>query len=373
MCGLYIHIPFCKQKCKYCDFYSLPLRSNIIDKYINALKREIDYWSIKCSNKFFDSLFIGGGTPSVLGDKLCFVVDYALKSFNFAENSEITVEANPESLSAELAVSLRKSGVNRISIGAQSFDDEQLKIIGRIHDSNQIESAVSNIKDAGFDNFNIDLMFALPVNSNKSSLILDIWKNTVEKALSLNPTHISAYSLTLEEHTPLYRDTEKYYFPSEDEEDDMYRYLCDKLQDSGYSHYEISNYALNGRECRHNLKYWRHEEYLGIGPAAHSFMDGYRFYYNKDLANFILGNDTLSEYDKITELESVKEQIMTGLRTKYGVSLDLLNEQSTKELIEMLKKNNLATVKNNSLILTEQGYRVSNDIINRIFDCKKIR
>jgi len=373
MCGLYIHIPFCKQKCRYCDFYSLPFRTELIEKYVLALKREIDYWSDRYSNKQFDSMFIGGGTPTILDNKLCDIVEYAINAFGFETNSEITVEANPESLNFNLAVSLKKSGVNRISIGAQSLDDEQLGIIGRIHDSKQIFKAVDSIKKAGINNFNIDLMFALPVEFQKSNIILDIWKDTVNNALSLKPTHISAYSLTLEEHTPLYRDIDKYYFPTEDEEDNMYDYLCKTLRDSGYSHYEISNFALKGMECKHNIKYWNQSEYLGIGPAAHSFMDGNRFSYNKDLANFIIGNNTLSEFTKIDKQEFILEQIMTGLRTKYGIPMGMLSEKDTTQFIDRLISNNLADIIEGNLVLSELGYRVSNDIINRIIDCKKIR
>ncbi len=375
MTGLYIHIPFCRKKCKYCDFYSLNTNDELMLKYCDAVVSDIKKYAAIYANKKFDSLFVGGGTPTILGDKLCSIIDSALNSFDFEKDAEITTEANPESLNLPLLKSLKSIGVNRISIGVQSFDDEQLKILGRIHDSDMAKRAIYNIKSSGIDNFNIDLMFAIPDYRNNASEFIPKWQNTLDTALDFSPAHISAYSLTLEKNAPLMRMTDLIY-PSEDDEDVMYKMLCQKAKDNGFKHYEISNYCKDGYECRHNMKYWSQEEYLGLGPGAHSYIDNQRLALPRKLAGYITKDHLPDILQNITEEESVKERILTGLRTYKGISYseigDYYNINMLKDFANKLQLSGLAENNGDGFSLTERGYRVSNTIINTVLSLKKV-
>ncbi len=373
-CGLYIHIPFCKSKCNYCDFYSVCVDSNVKEAYFNAVIANIDCLSKEFSEKKFDSLFVGGGTPSVMGDMLSRIIEKANKSFNFDSQSEISVEVNPESVTKNLMSSLADVGVNRISMGVQTFNEAQLKILGRIHTNEDVYNAVNRVISSGISNFNLDLMFALPVASHNIDPVT-VWKDTVNKVLTYNPTHISAYSLTLEENTPLYNNMDSYSFPSEKQEDEMYLYLCEQLKNNGYSHYEISNFAKIGYECKHNLKYWEHNEYLGIGPGAHSYINGKRYCVPSDINSYCNGAVGLEEYEGIDDFEAVYEKLITGLRLAKGIDLtDYSKYYDTEEIADFAKKlqeNELAMLKNYRFSLTEKGFRVSNSVINHIENYRK--
>ena len=373
-CGLYIHIPFCKSKCNYCDFYSVCGDAPLKESYYNALIRNIEKLSEIYSVKKFDSLFIGGGTPSVMGERLAKIIYKATESFNFEINSEISVEVNPESVTDTLSISLFNAGVNRISMGVQTFDKEQLKILGRIHNNEDVYNAVNSFTKNGISNFNIDLMFSLPITDRFSDTV-SLWENSLNTALDFNPKHLSAYSLTLEENTLLYKNMNNYYFPTEQQEEDMYSFLCEKMKKGGYSHYEISNYAIPGYECKHNLKYWEHKEYLGIGPGAHSFINGKRYCVPCDIYSYSSGNTSMEEYENIDEVESVYERLITGLRLSKGINItDFSNYYNTDKITsyaQKLQENGLSILNNQRFSLTEKGFRVSNTIINQLDNYRK--
>ncbi len=368
-CGLYIHIPFCKSKCNYCDFYSLCGSESVKTEFINTLMADINFYGEKYKDKEFDTLFVGGGTPTVLGVRLGEIIGNTLNRFNFLPDSEITVEANPESLSIETARSLALSGVNRVSMGAQTFNEEQLRIIGRIHSVKDVYDAVNNLLINGITNYNIDLMFGLPVLDEKQDA-LEIWNKTLTEAFGLKPKHLSAYSLTLEENTPLYKNKDKLCFPNEDTEELMYSVLCENAKRAGFEHYEISNYSLPGFECRHNLKYWEHKEYLGIGPSSHSYIDSQRSKVTGSVEDYINGLAITDIYENINDTESIYEELITGLRLKKGIELSrfkkLYNINEIEKLCNQLVKLNYVMLNNGILSLTEKGFRISNSIIYEI-------
>ena len=373
-CGLYIHIPFCKAKCSYCDFYSVCQNQSLKEDYFTAINKNIVTLVKEYNDKRFDSLFIGGGTPSVMGEMLPLIIDKALNSFNFLSENEVSVEVNPESVTDELMSSLSNVGVNRISMGVQTFNESQLKILGRIHTNSDVYNAVNSVVKSGIRNYNLDLMFALPVSDENMDPV-SVWQNTVLKAMEYKPNHISAYSLTLEENTPLYKNINNYFFPTEQQEDNMYLFLCEQLGNNGFSHYEISNYAKVGYECKHNLKYWLHNEYLGIGPGAHSYINGKRYSVKSDINAYCNGNAYMEEYEQIDAFENTYERLITGLRLSSGINLldfsMYYDIEKIAILAEIMQENGLVFIKNNILALTEKGFRVSNTIINQIDNYRK--
>ena len=268
--SLYIHIPFCKQKCLYCDFPSYAGKENLIDDYINALNKEI---LNKCRDFKIISIFIGGGTPSYLDEKNLESLFKTINLLNLQDIMEFTVECNPGTLNEEKLKIMKKYNVNRISMGLQSTNDSLLKEIGRIHTFEEFKKNYFQARKAGFENINMDLMFGLPDQS------LEDWEKTLEDAVSLNPDHISAYSLIIEEGTCFYKlyNNNKLNLPSEDDERNMYLITKKILNRHGYHQYEISNYSKDKKECFHNKVYWKCNEYLGLGVSASSFIDEKRF------------------------------------------------------------------------------------------------
>ena len=254
--GLYIHIPFCKRKCNYCDFPSFQgISQTEKKKYVDALISEINSYSRPEKIKV-NTVFIGGGTPSLLGgEEMGRVLSSVYESFEISEDAEISMEANPGTLTLENAIAYRSSGINRISIGSQSFCENELKKLGRIHNSGAISEAVAIAREAGFSNINLDLMYGIPEQT------MDSFKRSLDSLIALSPEHVSVYGLIIEEGTPFFRGLTELRLPTEDAECDMYYLAAQLLSDNGYRHYEISNYAKEGYECRHNLKYWRDEEY----------------------------------------------------------------------------------------------------------------
>jgi oxygen-independent coproporphyrinogen-3 oxidase len=351
--GLYLHIPFCKKKCAYCDFYSAVFSDQLTDKYLTALKREIKQWGGKI-NRPIDTIYLGGGTPSLLNDRLCDLLGCVRENFSLAENAEITLEINPQDNIEVILKNAKNAGVNRLSIGAQSGIDNELKILGRTHSANDTQKAVKIARDLGFNNISLDLMIGLP-NSTLETL-----KQSLDFLIGMNPEHISAYILKIEPKTLFYKTQDTLNLPSEDEICDQYLFMCDYLEQNGYNHYEISNFAKNGCESRHNLKYWNCQEYLGLGPSAHSFLDGKRFFYPRDMKAFIDGNTPTPDGDG----GDLAEQIMLGLRLKKGVDVALL---PTKNL-DVYLKNGLAKTENGKFYLTNQGMLLSNQIISRILE-----
>lgn len=276
--GVYIHVPFCAKKCPYCDFYSRTGNEKAYEAYTDILLQKISGWGEKLDRKA-DTLYFGGGTPSLLGaERLVRIAERVRNCFG-NDITETTVEVNPSREDFDFG-KLIKGGINRISVGLQSADDEELKFLGRQHDSAQAKKCINAAKNAGFENISLDLMIALP-DQTKSSL-----ERSVEFCAEQGAKHISAYILKIEPQTVFYKNREKLNLPDDDESAELYETLCDLMKQYGYNHYEISNFCKSGYESRHNLKYWHDEEYIGIGPSAHSFIDGKRFYCPRKMKSF---------------------------------------------------------------------------------------
>lgn len=317
--GIYIHIPFCASKCGYCDFYSLAGCERLMPKYHNALIEHINEASQQLQDYYTDTVYFGGGTPSFYGARRICEIFNALKcSALVYKTAEVTMECNPDSIKKRDMNTLLEAGVNRLSIGAQSANDDILKLIGRRHNWKQVETAVKNARSAGFKNISLDLIYGLPSQSKAD------WADTLTKAISLKPEHLSCYGLKLEEGTPMYGYKDSPMLPDDDEQADMYLYTVETLERFGYRQYEISNFAQSGFESKHNLKYWNLRDYMGFGPGAHSCVGGIRYSYVKDLRRYISGiqsEDTIiDEYEKVDLLARASEYIMLGMRTTRGIS-----------------------------------------------------
>ena len=334
--GLYIHIPFCVTKCNYCDFLSLGGMSGEDHAiYIDALSAELEYYADK--GVLLDSIYIGGGTPSLLAHGLISRIMEKVRScFSLAKTAEITIESNPGLLDADKLTAYRRAGVNRLSIGAQSLNDELLHFMGRVHNSDTFIRNYALARDCGFENISVDLMFAIPGQT------LDIWMDSLERTVDLEPEHISFYSLQIEEGTPFFELRKKGVMePVEDEVDRcMYRDTIDLLKGRGYRHYEISNAAKPSYESRHNLKYWSMDEYLGVGLGAHSYVDGWRFSNETDLKKYLrvkggtFRNDRQSGagpwatwLHENTTSDEMSEFLFTGLRKIEGIALSVFEEK----------------------------------------------
>lgn len=366
--GLYIHIPFCASKCYYCDFYSLANKKEFIEPYVNALIREIGIWGEKLKDREIDTIYFGGGTPSIIGEKHIEKVLIEIRQhFNVNNDAEITLEANPDSANEEFLKAIYLAGVNRISFGVQSFNDEELKLLGRVHHKNQAKNAIENAKKAGFQNISLDLMFAIPNQTPNS------FEQSIKNALSLKPQHISAYALKLEEGTPLYAKRQDLNLVNEDIEFQMFGLLSDTLEKEGYSHYEISNFALPDFHSRHNKKYWTGEEYLGLGTAAHSFIEQKRFCEFENMDDFLNERRT-KETIFISKEESIKEYIMLGLRQSEGISFNRLKDMVDFKVLKEIKIKakkfehlGFGKTENDFFKLNLKGLWLSNSVINEFF------
>ena len=353
---LYIHIPFCARKCAYCDFLSFAVPESTYRDYMDKLIEEIYGQSLCFPDSCVISIFLGGGTPSLLPADLIgelFAVLYGC--FTIAEDAEITIEANPGTLTMEKLEVYRESGINRLSLGLQSADDMELKMLGRIHTFDDFLKSYQRARQVGFDNISVDLMSALPGQD------LHSWKNTLRKVMMLKPEHISAYSLIIEEGTPFF---ERYgkgghvdELPSEEEERRMYWRTAKLLKDYGYCRYEISNYALPGYECRHNLGYWNRTEYLGIGTGAASLMDNRRWNYGEEPVG-------------LSVREQMEEFMFLGLRKMEGVSKAKFEESFGRGMEEVYGKvlgkmytMGLMEGEGEFVRLTERGIDVSNGVM----------
>lgn len=314
MSGLYLHIPFCVKKCSYCDFVSYGGREELLPSYLSALKKEAEEYK----NESIDTVFIGGGTPSLIGEKdFANLASFLFSNFNIAKDCEITVECNPQSVTKEKLCVYKDSGVTRVSVGAQSLSDEVLGELGRSHSLRELENAVKNIKDVSFNSFNLDLIFALPNQTVKA------WEETLKKATEYSPDHISCYSLTVEPATPLGKGviSGKIKLPTEETEREMYSVTEKILKKSGLEQYEISNYAKKGKECKHNIKYWECEEYIGLGCAAHSYYKGARYRNTSNLCEYIASKGRKEDYTPLDREAMIEERIMLGLRMNRGVDI----------------------------------------------------
>jgi len=313
MRGLYVHIPFCLKKCKYCDFNSFAFSCTDKKEYLDALFTNMEMYK----NEEIDTVFIGGGTPTSLNSaEILKLFEKIKRTFVLSADCEFTVEMNPKTVDEEKLEVMKKAGVNRLSIGVQSFCDSELEAIGRIHSAEDAIKTVKLVKACGFENFSIDLMSALPGQSMES------FKKTLSLAISLEPCHISCYSLILEEGTPLYEEyiRGELNLPDEETDREMYDYAVKTLGENGYSRYEISNFAKKGYESRHNIKYWQCDEYIGIGISAHSYINGVRFSITSDFDEYIAGDFSHRDETPLTAEDMMSEFMFMGFRMGKGVS-----------------------------------------------------
>ena len=363
--GLYIHIPFCKAKCAYCDFYSLAHSEEKMDAYMAALLRHLEEVAPRAAGMQVDTVYFGGGTPSYLGAaRLCRILQTVLRRYGVARDAEITLEANPDSAGdwKELR-KLRRAGFNRLSLGVQSTDDALLRRIGRVHTYEQVQQAVMAARKAKFTNLSLDLIYGLPGQT------MEDWQRTLADAVALGPEHLSCYGLKLEEGTPLWQQRQALTLPDDDAQADMYLYTVAALSEAGYGQYEISNFARAGRESRHNLKYWRMQEYAGFGPGAHSDFGGVRYGYVRDLDAYIAGRLVLAEAETDGTLARDFEYVMLSLRTAEGIDRRTFENryrqrfEAMERLFVQYEQAGLAQRTEGGWRLTPRGFLVSNSII----------
>jgi len=368
--GIYVHVPFCRSKCQYCDFYSLTCKDDkSIETYIRAICDHIRESGPLTPGYKVDTIYFGGGTPSFLGaDALATILTTIRRVFDVDPNAEITLEANPDSVSDQLLRRVRAEGFNRISLGVQTDDDELLKKLGRPHDYAQVVNAVQRIRKAGFKNLSLDLMYGLP-----GQTLLN-WKDTLERVITLNPDHISCYALKVEENTPLYACKDILNIADDDTLAEMYLAGVEILRSHGFRQYEISNFARKGLYSRHNMKYWTGGEYLGFGPAASSDFGGRRFTTIRDLQGYVngikTGGSVLEEVDEVPQRERAGEYLMLRLRTISGINRYeyehkfLLPFDEIEAALERSRTMGYAMrSEEGRWRLTPRGYLISNDII----------
>ena len=360
--GLYIHIPFCKHKCPYCDFFSGNADENAFDNYVIELKDKIKYWSEK-AKRDVATVYFGGGTPSVLGaDRLCDILDFIKSNFNIQNNAEITVEVNPDSAKTIDFKQMYACGFNRISMGMQTAVEDELRLLGRIHSIDDAKTSVERAKSVGFNNISLDLMMGIP-NQTIESL-----EKSISFCADCKVTHISSYILKIEENTPFYKVQNKLKLADDDMQAEVYLRAVEMLDSLGYKQYEISNFAKQGYESRHNTNYWRCGEYIGIGPSAHSFFEGKRFFYSRSMDNF--NNNKLSFEGTGGDEE---EFIMLSLRLKSGLNYSEFEKKFgytlPSHIIKKAKeyeKYGYTNVTDKSISFTPKGFLVSNSIISEL-------
>ena len=363
--GLYIHIPFCLSKCDYCDFYSFKADVETMDAYLAALKKTLRFWGSQTADRF-DTVYLGGGTPSVFGAKrLTETLDTVRRSFRLTNDVQITVECNPSSVTAELADALIFAGVNRVSLGLQSAVAAERTALGRRSTVQQAETALSLLRHSGINDLSLDLMLGIPGQTPQSL------RESLQFLESTGVRHVSAYLLKLEEHTPLFDRRDTLFLPDEDAVCDLYLQAADALEDMGLRQYEISNFAVPGHESRHNLHYWLDEPYLGVGPAAHSFFGGKRFYYPRNLQAFL--NGSVPVFDCIGGDKA--EFCMLRLRLTQGLCDSAFYAHFGKHLpqemftaAKQLEPHGLLTVRGDTIALTKAGFLVSNSVIGYLLN-----
>ena len=369
--GIYIHVPFCRSKCQYCDFYSLSVKDDkLMDGYLSAICAHIREAGALAPGYKVDTIYFGGGTPSFFGaEGMATILTTIRRNFDVDNNAEITFEANPDSVSDKLLSRLRAEGFNRVSLGIQTDDDEVLKKLGRPHSYAQAMSAFHRIRKAGFRNISVDLMYGLPGQT------LSAWQSTLENGLTLNPEHISCYGLKLEPGTPMYDYRDYAKLPDDDAQADMYLAAVEILKSHGFRQYEISNFARKGLYSRHNMKYWTGGEYLGFGPSASSDFAGKRFTLVRSLPAYIKGireqGIIIDEVQEIPMRERAGEYLMMRLRTVSGISAEDYERMfllSFEPIAEQLERNRqlgyVARTEDNRWHLTPKGFLISNTIIS---------
>ena len=375
--GLYIHIPFCVSKCKYCDFYSIAgVDEEGKDKYLEALLCHMSEYKLQTKNYVVSSVYLGGGTPSLLSEKqLKTLMKAVKKNFRLSQRCEISMEVNPGTVDEHKLRAIRKTGVNRLSIGAQSFHEGELRTCGRIHTPEEIYGCILDARKAKFENISLDLMYGLPSQTKKA-----LFEN-LDNAFNMNVDHISLYGLKIEEGTPFWYDRHNLDLPDEDEEREMYFEAVELLRHAGYRQYEISNFAKRHKACKHNLRYWNCDEYIGFGPGAHSYFGGKRFSFKKNLGLYINSfnennkpSETLvDEYIDIPPQAHVAEYVMLRFRLHEGVNLAKFYKRFGRSFEDMYYEKMLPFLNSGHIIKNKTGYAfsldgmyVSNYILSRI-------
>jgi len=364
--ALYIHIPFCKQKCLYCDFPSFCGKEKQMISYAEALSKEL-----VSVDKRIKTIFVGGGTPTYLSLEAWNIIKRSIDKLNKISDLEFTVEGNPGTFSEEKLKLFKSMGVNRLSIGLQAWQDNHLKSLGRIHSKDEFINSFSMARKLGFKNINVDLMFGLPNQT------LDEWQETLEEVTRLEPEHLSCYSLIVEEGTPFYKyyEENKLNLPEEELEREMYQYTLKFLKSKGYHQYEISNFSKKNRECKHNLVYWNLDEYLGCGSSAHSYIDGYRFRNEENVEKYIEDINTLGtaviEKNKNSLKDDIEEFMFMGLRKIDGISMKDFQKRFNvsifnvyKDVVEKYKNKGMIIEKGDRIFLSPRGIEISNFIMS---------
>ena len=368
--SLYIHIPFCERKCNYCDFLSFQGTMERKEAYLSCLLREIQSWQQELKEYQVESIFIGGGTPSVLeASQITRLMEQIKELCILSPKCEITIECNPNSATLDKLRAYKQCGINRISFGVQSFEEKELKLLGRLHNKEQGIQAIEAAKEVGFTNINVDIMMALPEQNLKS------YENTLNQVINLKVPHISAYSLILEPGTPFYEKEEiKKLLPTQEEERALYYFTRDRLQEAGYHQYEISNFAKEGFECEHNKVYWQIGEYLGIGLGASSYFKNKRFSQETDMTAYITKKEfkkAFLEASEVTKQATMEEFMFLGLRMNEGVSKEVFFhkfqvelEQVYKESLQKGQREKTIEVLGDKVRLTPLGQDVSNYVLS---------
>lgn len=369
--ALYLHVPFCVQKCLYCDFLSMPAKETVQQKYVATLLRELEYWRHRIAGKYeVSSIYLGGGTPTVLLPACLQRIGDTLQQFPVTDRLEFSMEVNPGTLTLEHILAMQKMGVNRVSLGLQSAQNQELRDLGRIHTYEEFVESYKLLLEYGFSNLNIDLMAGIPGQT------IEHYADTLERVLSLRPNHISAYSLIVEEGTPFYEMDQEgiLQLPSEETDRLMYAMTTERLSIEGYERYEISNYARPGFACLHNQAYWKMEEYLGVGLGAASYLGGKRFSNERDLETYLSQEEGChgKESHLLSRQEEMEEFVFLGLRMKQGISMEEYRKrfgtdfyQIYQEILPGLFQNGLLAENGNHdrIYLTDRGIDVSNTVL----------
>lgn len=376
--GLYLHIPFCAKKCDYCDFYSFkPENAKAMENYVSAMMLQMEDISDSCRGYTVDTVYFGGGTPSMLQiNQFTRLMDSIRRNFRLSKDAEITCEANPGTVNLKYLKGLRKLGINRLSLGMQSLDDRELKVLGRIHSAEQFEDTFENARRAGFKNISIDIMYGLPGQT------LSSFCDTLRHVTMIDPEHISLYCLKIEEGTPFFKMRDTLRLPDDDTEYDMYMKAVEFLSARGFERYEMSNFARDGKYSRHNLKYWNCEEYIGIGASAHSYFGGERYSIIRNAESYINGLEILEsgipiidESRFIDKTESMNEYVMLRMRLEDGVDMNEFEKRYGVDfyakfghLLEEYIEGGFVKRIGDSYAFTSKGMFVSNYILSAVLD-----
>jgi len=376
--GIYIHIPFCKSKCEYCDFASfVPNGKPVLEHYTDALILQMEDWSEKCKGYEVDSVYFGGGTPTFLdAQHLVRILNALYDNFRVRKDAEISMECNPATSDYKTLRKLRRNGVNRLSIGVQSANENELKQLGRIHSFRDFETTFADARRAGFENISVDLMYGIPDQTEKS------FASSLSQITNYGPDHISLYALKIEDNTPFAQKKDSLNLPDDDTVYNMYVKAVEYLAAKGYERYEISNFAKKGAACLHNLKYWHCDEYLGLGASAHSYFGGERFAATRRVKDYIDGLEIINNdipvivsTDKIDSHESMEEYVMLGMRLEEGVDIKAFEERFGVNFEEKYGKkfgeyvaDGFVVKDENSCRFTTDGMFVSNFILSSVLD-----